>query len=280
MALRAPRGSSRGIFLLVLVAALVLALSLTRFYTDLLWFEEVGFLAVLWRSLSIQFAVGAVVGLVVGALLWANLVLAGRIAPAYRMPRLEVIGRPDPLERFREQIGPYVKWIRIAVAIALGFLTALGASSGWQLFLLWSNRVAFGVDDPQFGRDVGFYVFDLPFLNFVLSWAWVALLLATIAAVAAHYFYGSIRPEGGLKGVTPGALAHISVLLGLLALVKAGQYWLGIYELNFSPRGTVTGASYTDVNAQLPALRLLAIISIISAALFIVNIRYRRIELP
>jgi uncharacterized membrane protein (UPF0182 family) len=280
MALRAPRGSSRGIFLLVLVAALVLALSLTRFYTDLLWFEEVGFLAVLWRSLSIQFAVGAVVGLVVGALLWANLVLAGTIAPAYRMPRLEVIGRPDPLERFREQIGPYVKWIRIAVAIALGFLTALGASSGWQLFLLWSNRVAFGVDDPQFGRDVGFYVFELPFLNFVLSWAWVALLLATIAAVAAHYFYGSIRPEGGLKGVTPGALAHISVLLGLLALVKAGQYWLGIYELNFSPRGTVTGASYTDVNAQLPALRLLAIISIISAALFIVNIRYRRIELP
>jgi uncharacterized protein len=101
-----------------------------------------------------------------------------------------------------------------------------------------------------------------------------------VLSLVAHLFNGSIRPEGGLRGVQSGALAHISVLLGLLALTKAGQYWLGQYALNFSERGVVTGASYTDVNAQLLALKLLAIISIISAVLFIVNIRFRSVVLP
>ena len=275
-----PRGSARGVVVAVLVVVLFLALSSTRFYTDLLWFQEVGFVAVLWRSLATQFAVGAVVGITVGVLLWLNLVLAARIAPAYRIPRLEVIGGPDPLDRVRDQLGPYIKWIRLGVAAVLGLLAGLAASPGWQVFLLWRNRVPFGEVDPQFNRDIGFFVFELPFLDLILSWAWIAILLATIGAIAAHYFYGTIRPEGGLRAVTPAALAHISVLLGLLAVIKAGQYWLGTYELNLSARGTVTGASYTDVHAQLPALRLLAVISIISAALFIVNIRFRRVELP
>ncbi|HEU4480618.1 MAG TPA: UPF0182 family protein, partial [Actinomycetota bacterium] len=95
-----------------------------------------------------------------------------------------------------------------------------------------------------------------------------------------HYFLGSLRPELGLRGVTSGALAHVSVLLGALALVKAVQYYFGTFQLNFSSRGTVTGASYTDINAQLPALRLLAIISIISALLFLVTIFVRRLSLP
>jgi uncharacterized protein len=280
MAVRSPGGSSRGVVLVAVVVVFLLALSSTRFYTDLLWFQEVGFIAVLWRSLAVQFVVGAVVGIAVGVLLWLNLGLAARIAPSYRMPRLEVIGGPDPLDRVREQVGPYIKWLRFAAAAVVGLIAGLAASPGWQVYLLWRNRVEFGEVDPQFNRDIGFFVFELPFLDLLLSWAWIAVLLATIGAVAAHYFYGTIRPEGGLRAITPGALAHISVLLGMLAVIKAGQYLLGTYELNFSPRGTVTGASYTDVHAQLPALRLLAVISIISAVLFIVNIRFRRIELP
>ena len=102
---------------------------------------------------------------------------------------------------------------------------------------------------------------------------WFAIIAALIVTIGLQYFNGSIRPELGLRGVTPSALAHISVLLGLLALVKAYQYYLGTFALNFSERGVVTGASYTDVHAQLPALRLLAIISILSAILFLVNIR-------
>ncbi len=277
-----PRANRiRGVVIAVVVLVLFASLALARFYTDVLWFQEVELSSVLWRTLSTQAILGAAGGLALALLVYINLVLAGRLAPAYRPPRLEVAGRPDPLERYRENIGPYLKWIRLAASLFVGLLLGLGASSGWQTFLLWSNRESFGGDpDPQFGKDIGFYVFELPFYDLLLSWAWFALIVVLLVSAAAHYFHGSIRPEAGWSGVHSGALAHVSVILGLLALVKAAQYWLGQYELNFSERGTVTGASYTDVHAQLPALKLLAVISIISALLFLVNIRVRRITLP
>lgn len=265
----------------VLVVVLLLSLvGSVRFFTDVLWFREVGFSSVLFTSLSTQFLVGIAAGLAVGALVWINLVIAGRLAPPYRIGRIDVAGRPDPVERYREMLTPFLGWVRLAAGAALGFLAGLGAATTWQDYLLWANRVPFGISDPQFGRDIGFFVFELPFYSNVLDWIWFGLGAALLTSAAAHYFHGSIRPENRLSGITSGALGHLSVLLGLLALVKAVQYYLGTFELVFSPRGTVTGASYTDVNAQLPALRLLAIISILSAVLFLVNIAVRRAALP
>ena len=277
------RRPSSGRLPLVLAALVVLALLLfasTGFYTDVLWFREVGIASVLWTSISAQLATGAAVGLFVGIVVYANLLLAGRMASAYGFFRIEDAERRDPLDRYRMLLNPYLKWLRLAVGIAVGLLAGLGASSSWQTFALYLNRVSFGEEDPQFGRDIGFYMFELPFFNLILDWAWFAIVAALVVSVIAHYFHGSIQPEAGLAGISSGVMAHVSVLLGLLALVKAVQYYLGTFGLNFSPRGVVTGASYTDVNAQLPALRLLAIISIISAILFIANIRFRRISLP
>jgi uncharacterized protein len=271
----------RGIIIAALLLIFIVAAGSSRFYTDVLWFQEVGFTSVLLNSLRAQFLLGLIVGIMVAVLLWANLRLVSRARPAYRTsPRLEGVSRIDPLDRYRDQVGPYVRWLRLLIAVGIGFLSGVSASSGWRTFLLWINRVDFGAEDPQFGREIGFYVFELPFLNFVLSWIWFALMVSLLATLAAYYFFGSIRPEGGLAGVESSALAHISVLLGFLALVKAGQYWLGRYGLSFSTRGVVHGASYTDVHAHLPALTLLSIISVISAGLFLVNIRYRRLSLP
>jgi uncharacterized protein len=280
MALRARRNRLRGIVFAIVLVVVVGGFAFSRFYTDVLWFQEVELSSVLWKTLSTQILLGAAGGLTLGLLVYINLVLAGRLAPSYRVPRLEVMGRPDPLDQVRDTLAPYLRWIRIAVAVFVGLLLGIGASSAWQTFLLWKNRVDFGTRDPQFGKDVGFYVFELPFLDQILSWAWFALIVLVIVSSAAHYFHGSIRPEAGWAGIHSGALVHISVLLGLMALVKAAQYWLGQYQLNFSERGVVTGASYTDVHAQLPALKLLAVISVISAILFLVNIRVRRLTLP
>lgn len=274
------RARRRGFLIVLLLVLAFLFLSLSRFYTDVLWFQEVGFSSVLFKSLSTQFIVGIVVGLLVGAIVYLNLWLAARIGPAYRLPRADAPDRPDPVERYREMLTPYLRWLRLAVAAVVGLLSGLGASSAWQNYLLWANRVDFGVNDPQFGRDIGFYVFELPFLKDITDYLWFAIMAALVLAAVAHYLQGSIRPDIGLRGLAPAVLAHLSVLLGCLALVKAAQYYLGTFELNFSERGVVTGASYTDVNAQLPALRLLAIISIISAVLFLVNIRIRRVSLP
>ncbi len=281
MSTRPPaRGNKRGVIFAAVLLTLFVLFTSARFYTDVLWFDEVGFTSVLWTSLRTQFLVGLGVGVLTAAIVWANLKIAERIAPAYRPGNLSLAGRMDPMQRYREQLLPFARWIRLAVAVTVGLLSGFGASTAWQTFLLWSNRVSFGASDPQFGKDIGFYVFELPFLNQISDWIWFALIASLVLSLGAHYFYGSIRPEIGWRGVLSGALAHVSVLLGLLALVKAAQYWLGTYGLNFSERGVVTGASYTDVEAQLPALRLLAIISVVSALLFLVNIRVRRLSLP
>ena len=273
------RSRRRGLILVIILVVLVVALLFSRFYTDVLWFREVGLTSVLFKTIWTQFFVGAGVAVLVAAIVWVNLAIAARIGPTYRIPPMEG-GRADPMDQYREVLRPYMRWVRLGVAILVGILAGVGATSSWQDFLLYVNRVDFGVTDPQFDRDVAFYVFELPFFKDLAGFLWFAFVAATLLTIAAHYLNGSIRPDIGLRGITPSVLAHISVLLGCLALVKAVQYYLGTFELNFSPRGTVTGASYTDVNAQLPALRLLAIISIISAVLFIVNIRVRRLALP
>ncbi|MDQ3878749.1 MAG: UPF0182 family protein, partial [Actinomycetota bacterium] len=277
---RRRRRGARIVIVAAVVAFMVILFSLARFYTDVLWFREVGFSSVLWTSLRSQFGVGFVVGLVTALIVWLNLILAARMAPTYVAPHIEGARRVDPVERYRELIGPYLRWIRAGVALFVGFIAGAGATASWKTFLLWANRVSFGVKDPQFHKDVGFYVFQLPFYNSVLKWLWFALIAAVLLSLAAHYFHGAIVPECGLRGVAPAVLGHISVLLGLLALVKAVQYWLGRYSLDFSSRGVVDGASYTDVHAHLPALTLLAAISVVSAGLFIANIRFRRLSLP
>lgn len=275
----AQRGPSRRalIFLALLILVIVLAAS-SRFYTDVLWFGEVGFSDVLWTSLRTQFAVGIGVGVATALIVWLNLAIARRLRPGYR--GMASIGGTDPFERYRNAVLPYERALRLAAAILIGLLAGLAAAASWRSVLLWANRVRFGVEDPQFHEDVGFYVFELPFLSIVTDWVWFALMASLFVAAAAHLFYGTIRPEPRLAGISSGALAHLSVLLGVLALVKTVQYWIGRYELNFSERGVVHGASYTDVHAQLPALNVLAAISILSALLFLVNIRVRRLSLP
>lgn len=277
---RRPRRTRRGVVIAAIIAVILMLAGSARFYTDVLWFQEVGFAGVLWKSLRTQLAVGLAVGTLTGAIVWLNLAIAARVAPAYRAARYEVVGQPDPVDRYRDMLGPYLVWVRLAVAVVVGILGGLAASASWQTFLLWANRSSFPGVDPQFHKNIGFFVFELPFYNSLLGWLWFALIAALVITLVAHYFHGSIQPEARLSGVSPGALAHVSVLLGAIALVKAVQYWFGRYRLDFSPRGVVTGASYTDVHAQLPALSLLAIISIISAVLFLVNIRVRRLSLP
>lgn len=271
---RRPR---RALVIVAVVVVVFALLSSARFYTDVLWFRELGIASVLWTSLATQFGLGAAVGLITGAFVWLNLRIAAAAAPAYRAPRGD---RPlSDIDRYREAALPYVRWLRLGAAAFIALSAGVAAGRAWTTFLLWANRVQFGEVDPQFNKDIAFYVFELPFISQVLDWIWFALMAALFFSAIAHFLHGSIQPVFGLRGVASGAMAHLSVLLGLLALTKAAQYWFGQYELNFSPRGVVTGASYTDVHAQLPALKLLALISIVSAVVFLVNIRYRSIVL-
>jgi uncharacterized protein len=198
------------------------------------------------------------------------------MAPPYR-----VAGPEDELlERYHDVIGERAGWVRIGVAALLALIAGSGVSAEWNSWLLFANGGSFGVQDEQFGRDVGFYVFKLPFLSFVVDWLFASLLIVVIVTAVAHYLNGGIRVQPPGPRVTAQVKAHLSVLLAVLAIVKAVDYWLQRFELTVSSRGTVDGATYTDVKAQLPALNLLVLISVAAAALFVVNIFRRGWVLP
>ena len=201
-------------------------------------------------------------------LLFVDLIVADRLAPLARStgPEDEII------ERYRSIVDPYAGRIRFGVAVFFAIVMGSGVASEWRDWILFSNASKFGVKDPQFHRDIGFYVFQLPFLQFIASWTFAALLVVLIITAVFHYLNGGIRLQTPFQRVTPQVKVHISVILALMALTKTVQYYLSRFALTLSHRGTVDGATYTDVKAQLPALNLLMLISVAAAILFIANI--------
>ena len=262
------------------VVLAVLFTVMSQFYVDLLWFREVGFTSVFWTAIWTKLLLGVVFAVLFFALLFVNLLIVRRIAPTTRFltPDQEVI------ERVRQAFEPYLRWLIPLGCAVLAILVGIGVTSQWQTFLLWRNSsgVTFGNPEPLFHRDPAFYIFTLPWLQFLQGWLFSSLVGVTLLTAIAHFLWGGIRPQAQLWAdkVTPAARAHLSVLLGLIMLTKAWGYYLGRFDLLFSTRGVVQGASYTDVNAQLPALNFLMIAALICAVLFLVNIRVRLWSLP
>ncbi len=276
---RRRQSRSRVWVLLVLVALFLLLTSLRSvagFYTDYLWFKEVTFTSVFRNVLGTQVLLAVIFTLLFFVLCYANILIADRIAP-----KLRGMAHEDELvQRYREVMGPHAGKVRLALAAFFALVTGVGASSHWNDFLLFRNATNFGVTDRQFDRDAGFYVFKLPFITFVTDWLFVAIVIITFITVVMHYLGGSIRLQAPTNRVTPQVKAHISVLLGALALVKAVQYYFDRFELTLSTSHVVHGATYTAVHAQLPAKNLLIVISVVAAGLFIFNIWRRGWTLP
>ncbi len=260
----------------VLAVMLLFATRLATFYTDVLWFETVGFEVVFWRRLSTQLGLGLVAGLTVAALLAANLLLARRIAPPYRIPSQG----EQSVERYRQAVSSFARPLLLAIAGVFGLLSGAAMFQQWQAYLLWANAQPFGMPDPQFGLDLGFFVFELPFYGLLNSWLFTTLTLTIVLVALAHYVFGGIRPQAPGQKITPLANVHLSVLLAALVAVRAWGFWLDQYLLSYSERGHVTGLSYTDVNAQLRAYQLLTVIAAVCVVLFLVNIRVRGWLLP
>ncbi|MEA2608577.1 MAG: uncharacterized protein QOJ75_820 [Chloroflexota bacterium] len=158
-------------------------------------------------------------------------------------------------------------------AIAIFAAIVIGATVGgaWQTVLLWEHRVPFSPDtatavtDPIFGRDIGFFMFELPFLRLVQG-LFNGLVVAALLLALAQYLVSASR--GGLVFSTP-VRVHLAVLAGLFLLSVAFGYQLDKFELVYSTRGVATGVSFTDQNAQFFAYDLLTVISGIAAALLV-----------
>ncbi len=260
--------------MVVIIAGLMLA---ANFWTDYLWFQSTGFTSVFLTELWTRVLLFAVAGLVMAVIVGASIFFAYRSRPGIRPMSLEQQG----LDRYRQSIDPHRKlffWITVG---ALALLAGAAASGDWRAYLQFMNGVEFGVNDPEFQMDVAFFAFTYPFLRILLGYLYAAVILAFIAAVIVHYLYGGVRLQNDTgQRATPSARVHLSVLLGLFVLLRAGSYWLDRYGLVFSNRGYTFGASYTDVNAVKTALLILTVISVICAVLFFANIYFKNTMVP
>jgi uncharacterized membrane protein (UPF0182 family) len=264
----------------LIVAAFLLLSLLSNFYVDILWYREVDLSQVFWTKIWAQAGLASAFFVTFFALLLVNLYVTRRLVPKV----IALTPEQEIVERFRENVEPYLRWAIPLGAAVLSLFVGLAASSHWQEFLLWrsSGGIVFGSPEPVFHRDPAFYVFTLPWLKYLQGWLFGSLVGVTVIVGIGHFLQGGIRPQAvGLSDkVDPQVRAHLSVLLGLVLLAKAWGYYLGRFDLLTSHRGVVHGASYTDVKAQLPALTFLAIVAVICALLFFVNARYRVWSLP
>jgi len=275
-------GSNRGRIALgvVIVAVVVLALSLraiATFWTDYLWFDALDLTSVWGRLLSAKVTLGAATTLVFFALLWTNLIVAERLAPRFRPS----VGPEDEiLVRYRDLVAGRQRLLWLVVALVVSIVPGFSASAQWREWLLFRFGGDFGIDDPQFSTDIGFYVFKLPFLTTAVDWLFGFLIVTTLAVAVVHYLNGAIRVQPMGERVSPNAKAHLSVLLAAAALTKAADYWLQRYELVISSGESFDGAGYTDVNAALPAIQLMVLISAFTGFLLLFNIRRKGWTLP
>ena len=272
-----PRGRSLLIALVGLIIVLFAsARAISGFYVESLWFDSVGHLSVFWDVLKTKVLLAVTFTFGFAALTYASLTIAERLAPLVRSEGPE----EQVLQRYRELVGHRQGMVWVGTALLFGLIAGVPASAHWQEWMLFRNSASFGQRDAQFNTDVGFYIFRLPFLTYLVNWLFAAFVVVTLLTAVAHYLNGGIRLQPGGRRVTPQVKLHLSGLAAMIAMLKAADYWLQRYELTTSQRGYVDGATFTDVKAQLPALKLLLLISLLAAVLLIVNVWQRGWRLP
>lgn len=250
--------------ILILLFGLLIGIPrLAAFYTDWLWFEEVGYQQVLLRSITAQTITGVLTGLAAFLLLWFNL----RLALRTMRPREFMIATahgPQIVTINPVRIRPLVTAVALVVALIAGMV----GSTQWDTWLFFLNRTPFNRPDPVLGFDVGFYVFTLPLLEMLYGFSLTLLLLTLAVVVAAHVAGGNLALDA-VRGVFVAGTArrHIAILAAALLVVLAFGAWLQIPKLLFTPSGVVHGASYVDVHARIPAFWALVVVSLLGAAL-------------
>ena len=262
--------------IVVLIILLASLRTLADIYTDGLWFSSVGFHNVFSTLLVIKLGLFGVFGAIFFVVMWVNLIVCDRLASN----DLDAVQKDEVVRRYQQIVRPYAGRLYIALALVMALIAASGTIGEWQNWILFRHGGNFGVKDPQFHKDVGFYVFKLPFMNFVVDWTLAILIVTLIVTVIFHYLNGGILPQRGIPRVRPAVKAHLSVLLALIALTKAAGYVLQRWGLVNAHDAYVDGAGYTDVHARLPAQELLIVVSIFAAAILLFNIRRQGWTLP
>jgi uncharacterized protein len=274
----------------LMIAALIVVILGTffvfsRFFVDLLWFGSLGLRQIFTTTwLTMLGVFGAVTALSFAILLVNGLIATRSITSATTRRTFRIVGRgaqglPETIELSLDKL-PW-RLIVIAVASIVGGLIGLGQTGSWDTLLKYFYATPFGRTDPVFGNDLGFYVFALPFYEVLKDWFLLITFLSIAMAVAVYVARGDIHyQQGGFPTLSNTAMRHLSALLAIFFLVKAGGYLFQRYDLLASNNGIVVGAAYTDVHLRLPLLIGLASAALLGALLCIFNIWQAGIRLP
>ncbi|WP_344224178.1 UPF0182 family protein [Kocuria atrinae] len=260
------------IAVVVLIAAFV---GFTQVYTNILWYDQLGYLRVFVTQNLTVIGLFIVSALIVAGLMFLSLWLAYR-----SRPKQGAAQATDTMRKYQQALDPVRKIVMIAVPLIFGLFAASTIATQWQTVALFFNQEPFGQTDPQFNMDLSFYVFTLPFLRLVLGFLVTALLLAGVAGLLMHYVYGGIRlHERGIDSTRAARVQLGSIAAAFLAL-QAVNFWLDRYSTLTSNSGKWTGALYTDVEAVIPTKGILAIAALLVAILFVVAGFIGRWKLP
>ncbi|QEL24254.1 UPF0182 family protein [Bosea sp. F3-2] len=286
---KAPR---QNVVVSLIIAAVALGVCLillglaSDLLVDWLWFSSIGYLQVFWTTIGAEAVVFLAVWTATAVILWLNGWLAVRFAR--RQPIQSVAGftaqasgsmpPPDLLALVRDRLR--WSWVIAAGVGLLALLVAAAEVGNWGIFLRFHYQVPYGVDDPLYGKDIGFYLFSLPAYILIKNWMLLTLVLSALFAATIYWVHGDIEYEVQRRSMSPTVIAHGSALLGLLFAVKAWSYGLDRYLLLYGDNGVVVGASYTDVHLGLPGLWLLIGFSIVAAFVAWANLWVRTYRLP
>jgi uncharacterized membrane protein (UPF0182 family) len=248
----------------LVVVALVILDVFVHYYGDWLWFENLGFAQVFTTILWAKALTFAAFALLFGIFAAGNIFIARRRGSYSRTMKLVPPQRPaTPLELIFHEAHATQVW-----TLALLFLSGLmgfSASDSWMTFLQYVHHSPFGVADPIFSKDVGFYVFSLPLYSFLQKWCLTALLLVFVAVGLSYYLDHAVEIQENSLYVSSRAKSHLGVLGGLFFLNLAWSYRLQCYGLLNSSRGVAYGAGYTEVHAQIPVYWVLLILAVVMA---------------
>ena len=266
---------------LVITAGILFALGallvyFSGFYIDWLWFNSVDFTSVWTTVLSTKIQLFLIVGLLTSLVISLNIFIAYKRRPLYVPTSIEING----VERLRGQIEPIRTLVFLGIVVVLTYFAGTSGTTFWRQWLQFTNSTSFGVKDPQFNLDISFFVFKLPMYQAIIGWGISTLILAALASAFVHYMYGGIRVNVEGDRTTVAARVQISILLGLIVLLKAVAYWFDRYALALKESALITGLKFTDVNALLPAKAILSAIAVVCALLFFANIVRRSWLLP
>ncbi len=261
------------LFLIGLALLIVLVITfIGRFYIPLTWLKSIGYSTIFWKILLTQFWVGIFFAVLFFILCYVNFNYARRYVPTVSRVKFSEQEEIRPEIEFYKSLQDFQlsKKVVLGFSVAISIFMGISESVNWEKILIFLNQVSAGMNDPVFNKDIGFYLFNLPFLEYIRNWLSFAVGFILLIIVLLYFVKRTIRFEYRAINIDPPVKFHISVLIGTYLLLQAAYFWINAHKILYSTQGAVYGAGYTDIHINLLAYRISMILCIVSAIVVVV----------